>query len=240
MADVTRVRNLCRWRSPVPRPLLHHFMQFFVSSLARPHCPIAAPAHHERFRLLGQTSECAAAKQRRRRQCCQSSCPLCTPALPQRRAAPSFNSPPRPRRRTPHSDKKAVGQDAGLYPSRVLSPAFRSGIVTYSYSTRLIGIHHTKDTHTFFAEQHLTTKAEEHELEPGTKKRLPGAEGPPEGEQSLLATCAIHVGYGGVDARTRYCDTGLKKIPSRETETEADDGWRKAGERKVGKRSPRV
>ena len=184
VADVGRVRNLCGWRSPVPRPLLHHFMQFFVSSLARPHRPIAAPAHHERFRLLGQTAECAAANQRRRRQCCQSSCTLRMPARPQR-AAPSLSSPSRPPQDSTFSDKKAVGQDAGLYPSRVLSPAFRSGIITYSYSTRLICIHHTEDTHTFFAEQHLTTKAEEHEQEPGTKKRLPGAEGPPEGEHVL-------------------------------------------------------
>ena len=85
------------------RPLLHHCMQFFVSSLARLHRPIAAPAHHERFRLLGQTAECTAANQRRRRQCCQSSCTLRMPARPQGRAAPSHSSPSRPRRRTPHS-----------------------------------------------------------------------------------------------------------------------------------------
>ena len=53
------------------------------------------------------------------------------------------------------------------------------------------------NTHTFFAEQHLTTKAEEHELEPGTKKRLPGAEGPPEGEhvlEQVAVICSVPLG----------------------------------------------
>ena len=98
------------------RPLLHHFMQFFVSSLATPHRPTAAPAHHERFRLLGQTAECAAANQRCRRQCWQSSCSLRTPARPQRRAAFSQLSIPPASQDSALSDEKAAGQDAGLYP----------------------------------------------------------------------------------------------------------------------------
>ena len=130
------------------RPLLHHCMQFFVSSLATPHRPIAAPAHHERFRLLGQTSECAAANQRRRRQCCRSSCSLRTPARPQRRAAPSLSSPSRPRRRTPHSLTRRQLVKMPACTLSCMSPALRSGIVTYS--TRLICIHHTKDTQPLF------------------------------------------------------------------------------------------
>ena len=50
------------------------------------------------------------------------------------------------------------------------------------------------NTHPFFAEQHLTTKAEEHEPEPGTKKRLPGVEGPPEGEhvpEQAAVICSV-------------------------------------------------
>ena len=114
------------------RPLLHHCMQFFVSSLARPHRPIAAPAHHERFRLLGQTAECAAANQRRRRQCCRSSCSLRTPARPQRRAAPSLSSPSRPRRRTPHSlTRRQLVKMPACTPLSCMSPALRSGSVTY-------------------------------------------------------------------------------------------------------------
>ena len=69
------------------------------------------------------------------------------------------------------SDEKAVGEMPACTPLSCMSPALRSGIVTYS--TRLICIHHTKDTHPFFAEQHLTTKAEEHEPEPGTKDASP-------------------------------------------------------------------
>ena len=114
------------------RPLLHHRMQFFVSSLATPHRPIAAPAHHERFRLLGQTAECAAANQRRRRQCWQSSCSLRTPARPQRRAAPSLSSPSRPRRRTPHSlTRRQLVKMPACTPLSCMSPALRSGSVTY-------------------------------------------------------------------------------------------------------------
>ena len=154
------------------RPLLHHFMQFFVSSLARPHRPIAAPAHHERFRLLGQTAECAAANQRRRRQCCQSSCTLRTPARPQRRAAPSLSSPSRPRRRTPHSlTRRQLVKMPACTPLSCMSPALRSGIVTYS--TRLIESITQRTRTPFFAEQHLTIQAEEPEPEPGTKNASP-------------------------------------------------------------------
>ena len=45
--------------------------------------------------------------------------------------------------------------------------------------------------------QHLTTKAEEHEQEPGTKQRLPGAEGPPEGEnvlEQVAVICSVPLG----------------------------------------------
>ena len=171
MAYETRVRNLCGWRSPVPRPLLHHFMQFFVSSLAKLHRPIAAPAHHERFRLLGQTAECAAANQRRRRQCCQSSCTLRMPARPQR-AAPSLSSPSRPRRRTPHSlTRRQLVKMPACTPLSCMSPALRSGIVTYS--TRLIESITQRTRTPFFAEQHLTIQAEEPEPEPGTKNASP-------------------------------------------------------------------
>ena len=114
------------------RPLLHPCMQLFVSSLATPHRPIAAPAHHERFRLLGQTAECAAANQRRRRQVCQSSCSLRTPARPQRRAAPSLSSPSRPRRRTPHLTRRQLVKMPACTPLSCMSPALRSGSsVTY-------------------------------------------------------------------------------------------------------------
>ena len=105
--------------------------------------------------------------------------PHASPPATPRRAFSQLSIPPASQD-SAFSDKKAVGQDAGLYPSRVLSPAFRSGIVTYSYSTRLICIHHTEDTHTFFAEQHLTTKAEEHELE-RDKKTPPRRRGAPGG-----------------------------------------------------------
>ena len=159
------------------RPLLHHCMQFFVSSLATPHRPIAAPAHHERFRLLGQTAECAAANQRRRRQCCQSSCSLRTPARPQRRAAPSLSSPSRPRRRTPHSlTRRQLVKMPACTPLSCMSPALRSGSVTYS--TRLIESITQRTRTPFFAEQHLTIQAEEPEPEPGTKDASPAQRGP--------------------------------------------------------------
>ena len=103
-----------------------------LGSLATPHRPIAAPAHHERFRLLGQTAECAAANQRRRRQVCQSSCSPRTPARPQRRAAPSLSSPSRPRRRTPHSlTRRQLVKMPACTPLSCMSPALRSGSVTY-------------------------------------------------------------------------------------------------------------
>ena len=71
-----------------------------------------------------------------------------------------------------------------------MSPAFKKWYCHVQHDA-------TKDTHTFFAEQHLTTKAEEHELEPGTKKRLPGAEGPPEGEhvlEQVAVICSVPLG----------------------------------------------
>ena len=84
----------------------------------------------------------------RRRQCCQSSCTLRTPARPQRRAAPSLSSPSRPRRRTPHSLTRRQLVKMPACTLSCMSPALRSGIVTYS--TRLICIHHTKDTQPLF------------------------------------------------------------------------------------------
>ena len=119
----------------------HLFTQFFVSSLARLHRPIAAPAHHERFRLLGQTAECAAANQRRRRQCCQSSCSLRTPARPQRRAAPSLSSPSRLRRRTPHSlTRRQLVKMPACTPLSCMSPALRNGTVTHTTRRILLSI----------------------------------------------------------------------------------------------------
>ena len=113
MADERRVRNLCGWRSPVPRPLFHAVLRLLARQATPPDCRAGAS------RTIPTSRPDRGVRRR------QPAPP--PPMLPIFMHAPHA-SPPATRRAfsqlsippasqdSAFSDKKAVGQDAGLYP----------------------------------------------------------------------------------------------------------------------------
>ena len=96
--------------------------------------------------------------------------PHASPPATPRRAFSQLSIPPASQD-SAFSDEKAVGEMPACTPLSCMSPALRSGIVTYS--TRLIESITQRTRTPFFAEQHLTIQAEEPEPEPGTKNASP-------------------------------------------------------------------
>ena len=96
--------------------------------------------------------------------------PHASPPATPRRAFSQLSIPPASQD-SAFSDEKAVGEMPACTPLSCMSPALRSGSVTYS--TRLIESITQRTRTPFFAEQHLTIQAEEPESEPGTKNASP-------------------------------------------------------------------